>query len=98
MQAAPKVQRGAVTITSADGLTKTVTLSPAVTKSRALLKFTARSADTSGGRELRHQFRGLIASDGASFVLTRTANSSATNVTVEWEVIEFAAGDATVQQ
>lgn len=92
MPAVTSIQQGAVTIVVGDGLTKDVTIS-AVTIANALVVFTHRNADTQG-RDLRHFFTAELTST-TNLRFTRNSSAFATQVDIEWTVIEYAT--ATVQ-
>lgn len=92
MPAVASIQAGALTVVAADGLTKDVTIS-SVDTSKALVMFTHRNADVDG-RDLRHLFTAHLTS-ATNLRFTRNASASATQVDIEWTVIEFT--DSAVQ-
>lgn len=92
MPAVDSIQTGAQTISSSDGTTIDVTVT-SVDTSKALVMYTHRSADNAG-RGRRHIFTAVLTTS-TNLRFVRDQSSSATDVTLEWTIVEFT--DADVQ-
>lgn len=89
MPAIASIQRNSEAVTSGDGTTIDITISP-VTVANSIVQYTTRNADAAG-RVLRHMFRPSLTSP-TNLRFVRTSSSFADALTIEWEVIEFDTG------
>src|SRR5690242_4189759 len=89
MPATKSVQAGSFTVTDTS-LTTTVTIA-AVDPTNSIIMLTRRDGDTQG-RLQRHLYDCVI-TDGTTLTFTRNSSAFFTDsITVDWTVIEFAAG------
>lgn len=90
MPAIQSIQRGTLVTTQNDASPNAVvTITPVIT-ANAVVMFTSKDTDNQD-KDHRHLYSAYLSS-ASQITFTRFSQSFATNTTIEWEVVEFAAG------